>query len=93
MRLASLISVLVALLGWISLIVAAGLAQGNAHDAHIALALAVAGGAGLVSISLGACGLARSASAVAAQIISAVGVLVGTALALVTIVFVVSIHW
>ena len=66
--------------------------MGNAPDIQIALALALAGLAAVVGLSLGVLGLVRGAH-VAIDVASAIAVVVNGVLAFVVIVFALSLRW
>jgi hypothetical protein len=79
-------------IGWVPLTVSAGLAMGNASDVQIALALAFAGLAAVVGLSLGVSGFVLGRH-VAIDVAAAIAVLVSGVLAVVVIVFALSIRW
>jgi hypothetical protein len=81
-----------AVIGWVPLSLSAGLAMGDAPDVQIALALAFAGLAAMIGLSLGVLGLVRGRH-VAIDIAAAIACVASGVLALVVIVFALSIRW
>ncbi len=57
-----LIALVVGLMGWLLLVLSAGLAMGSAGDTQIAIPLALAGAVALLGLTFGALGLRHSAS-------------------------------
>jgi hypothetical protein len=91
--LASVSSVTIGLLGWLPLVLSAGLAQGNGDSSSIALALGLAGAAGLGGMVLAIVGWLGSPPRPIFQIVSACGMLISGALSFVAFIFVLSFHW
>jgi hypothetical protein len=86
-----LLAIAIGTLGWIPLFITAGLAMGNATNAQIAAALASAGAAAVIGLSLTILGLTRRRLAV--QAVSMVALGVNAVLAVVVLVLAVKIRW
>jgi hypothetical protein len=82
----------VSVLGWLALVLSAGLAMGSASDADIATALAVAGAAALSGIALAGLALLKGRRA-AVQVPALLGVAANGVLGVVALVFAFSFHW
>jgi hypothetical protein len=88
----SSLAIAVGVIGWVPLVLSAGLAMGSAPDSQIAIPLALAGLAPVLGLSFGGLGLARGKH-VAIDVAAAFGVAISGLLAVVTLVFVFSFHW
>jgi len=82
----------VSVLGWLALVLSAGLAMGSASDADIATALAMAGAAALSGIALAGLALLKGRRA-AVQVPALIGVAANGVLGVVALVFASSFHW
>src|SRR5689334_5633666 len=88
----SVASVAAGVLGWLPLVLSAGLAMGSATDEQIAVPLALAGGAAVLGLVLGVLALVKERH-VAVEITAAVGVAASAVLGVVALVFALSFHW
>jgi hypothetical protein len=88
----SLVSVAAGVVGWLPLVLSAGLAMGNRSRVQVAIALAFAGLAACIGLFFGASALVRR-SHVAVDITAAVGVCTSAVLGVVALVFALSFHW
>jgi hypothetical protein len=88
----STLAITVGVIGWVPLVLSAGLAMGSAPDSQIAIALGLAGLAAVLGLSLGGLGLARGKH-LAIDIAAALAVAISGLLAVVALVFAFSFRW
>jgi hypothetical protein len=88
----SVASVAAGVLGWLPLVLSAGLAMGSATDEQIAVPLGLAGLAALLGLLSGSLALVKERH-VAVEITAAVGVTTSAVLGVVALVFALSFHW
>jgi hypothetical protein len=88
----STLAIAVGVIGWVPLVVSAGLAMVSAPDRKIAIALGLAGIAAVLGLSLGGLGLLRGKH-VAIEFGAALAVAISGLLAVVALVFAFSFHW
>jgi hypothetical protein len=87
-----LLSLVIGLIGWLPLILSAGLAQGDGTNPQIAASLGAAGGFALLGLFLGIVGLRRSRIGATGRALSTLGLLISGAVMLVVLVFALSFH-
>lgn len=88
----SVASVVVGLVGWLPLVLAAALAMGTAAHSTIAVTLGLAGLAACAGLSFGIWAVVRGRQA-AIEFIAVLGVGISTLLGTVALVFALSFHW
>jgi hypothetical protein len=88
----STLAIAVGVIGWVPLVLSAGLAMGSAPHRQTALALGLAGLAAALGLSFGGLGLLRGKH-VAIEFGAALAMTISGALAVVTLVFAFSFHW
>jgi hypothetical protein len=88
----STLAIAAGVIGWVPLVLSAGLAMGSGSHRQIALALGLAGLAAVLGLSLGGLGLLRGKHA-AIEFGATLAVAISGALAVVALVFAFSFHW
>jgi hypothetical protein len=88
----SVASVAAGVVGWLPLVLSAGLAMGSATDEQIGVPLAVAGAAAVLGLVFGALALVKERH-VAVEITAAIGIAASAVLGVVALVFALSFHW
>jgi hypothetical protein len=88
----STLAIAVGVIGWVPLVLSAGLAMGSAPDRQIAIALGLAGLAAVLGLSLGGLGLLRGKH-VTIEIGAALAIAISGLLAVVALVFAFSFRW
>jgi hypothetical protein len=89
---ASLAALLFGTAGWLPLVIAAGLAMGDASRSKIVIGLALAGAAALFGLVLSGLALVRARQA-GIEIVAAIGGAAGAMLGVLVVVFALSFHW